>query len=254
MDDLKDGPIYWLDSADFGPTVGTGGIAMWRLEVSGVAGHSGFTQNCVNALELAMAAGLALAAWFRSTYPPHPDEQRWGFLTPSTLKSTVIRVDNNKITKIPGSAVVEGDMRLTPFYDLDKACQAAAAFVEDLDQKLEQNQLPGGLVQVRAADGRRGSLKFSLQGRKMEGIACDLRSPGLEVLKQAIARVRGPDQVRPFSMTGSLPLVRDLQRRGFDVQITGFGRSTYYHAPNEQANLEHFRQGFAILEQILAQL
>jgi acetylornithine deacetylase/succinyl-diaminopimelate desuccinylase-like protein len=126
--------------------------------------------------------------------------------------------------------------------------------VEELDRKLERDQLPGGLVQARTADGRRGSLKFSFQGRRMEGIACDLRSPGLQVLEQAIANVRGAGEVRQFSMTGSLPLVRDLQRRGFDVQITGFGRSTYYHAPNEQAHLEHFRQGFAVLEQVLALL
>src|SRR5690606_31116262 len=33
LDDLKSGPIYWLDSADFGPTVGTGGVAMWELHV-----------------------------------------------------------------------------------------------------------------------------------------------------------------------------------------------------------------------------
>jgi hypothetical protein len=46
--------------------------------------------------------------------------------------------------------------------------------------------------------------------------------------------------------------VRDLQRKGFDVQITGFGRSSSYHAPNEQAHLGHFRDGFAILRELLA--
>jgi hypothetical protein len=55
-------------------------------------------------------------------------------------------------------------------------------------------------------------------------------------------------------MTGSLPLVRDLQRKGFDVQITGFGRSLYYHAPNEQAELAHFRDGFQILRELLVRL
>ena len=59
LDDLKDGTIYWLDSADFGPTVGTGGVAMWALHVTGVTGHSGMTQNCVNALELSMATSRA---------------------------------------------------------------------------------------------------------------------------------------------------------------------------------------------------
>jgi acetylornithine deacetylase/succinyl-diaminopimelate desuccinylase-like protein len=69
-----------------------------------------------------------------------------------------------------------------------------------------------------------------------------------------MASVRGKDRLEPYSMTGSLPLVRDLQRKGFDVQITGFGRSTYYHAPNEQAELQHFREGFAILHELLERL
>ena len=53
LEPLRNGPIYWLDSADFGPTLGTGGIVTWELLARGVAGHSGMPQNCVNALELA---------------------------------------------------------------------------------------------------------------------------------------------------------------------------------------------------------
>ncbi|HEY3236589.1 MAG TPA: M20/M25/M40 family metallo-hydrolase [Polyangiaceae bacterium] len=254
IDDLKAGPIYWLDSADFGPTVGTGGIQMWRLEVTGVTGHSGMTHNCVNALELAMATTLALGDWFRKQYPPHANESRWGFLTPSTLKATVIHVPNEKVTKIPGSAVVEGDIRLTPFYDLEQALDGAVKFVEELDQRIETEEVLPGFPQLRSADGRRGSVKLLPTGRNMEGIACDLESPGLTALQDALAEVRGPDSVHPFSMTGSLPLVRELQRRGFDVQITGFGKSRYYHAPNEQGNLQDFREGFAILSRVLEKL
>jgi acetylornithine deacetylase/succinyl-diaminopimelate desuccinylase-like protein len=55
-------------------------------------------------------------------------------------------------------------------------------------------------------------------------------------------------------MTGSLPLVRDLQKRGFDVQITGFGESRSYHAPNEKAQLSDFEDGMRILGKILEYL
>jgi acetylornithine deacetylase len=254
VEDLKAGPIYWLDSADFGPTVGTGGVAMWALHVTGVTGHSGMTHNCVNALELAMAASRALVEWFNGRFPPHPDEQRWGFLTPSTLKPTVINVPNNKITKIPGSAVVEGDIRLTPFYDMNDAIEGAVEFIADLDRRIERAEKLPGFPQLRAADGRRGSLVLKRKGRFMEGIACDLDSPGLAALNDSMRAVRGADAVKQFSMTGALPLVRDLQRKGFDVQITGFGRSTYYHAPNEQAKLEHFKDGFRILCELLRRL
>lgn len=252
--DLKDGPIYWLDSADFGPTVGTGGTGMWELRVKGVAGHSGLMHNCVNALELGMHTALEMVRWFEGAYPTHADEARYGFLSSSTLKSTVVQVNNEKITKVPGDAIIRGDIRLVPFYDMRQALQGAIDFVAGLDKAIQADDPPAGFPRVKTVDGHRGSVKLVAKGRTIEGIACNLDSPGLQALVDAMRDARGPDGARPYAMTGSLPLVRDLQRSGFDVQITGFGRSTYYHAPNEQATLEHFRQGFAILGGICERL
>jgi len=251
LESLKDGTIYWLDSADFGPTVGTGGMAMWSLSASGVPGHSGMMQNCVNALELGAAASRALVEWFEKAYPPHPDEERWGFVSPSTLKATVVRAPNDKITKVPGNVVIEGDIRLTPFYDIAQAMAGAQAFVADLDRMIEAGDPPRGFPRVRTVSGQRGSVKLEAKGRFIDGIACSLESPGLTALVAAIRSARPGSEPKPHSITGSLPLVRDLQKNGFDVQITGFGRSTYYHAPNEQAELDHFRQGFAILAELV---
>ena len=254
LDGLVDGPLYWLDSADFGPTVGTGGMAMWQLEVQGVSGHSGFAHNCVNALELGAATSLALSAWFADRFPPHADEPKWGFLSSSTLKATTIVADNTKVTKIPGAVTLGGDIRLTPFYDVKDALAEAAAFVERLNDGFAKGEAPVGFPSVQTADGEAGVVRFSANGRFMEGIACDLDSTGLASLKAAMTDVVGEGGVSQFSMTGSLHLVRDLQRRGFDVQITGFGNSRYYHAPNEQASLDHFRQGFQILCELLPRM
>ncbi len=250
MDDLSEGTIYWLDSADFGPTVGTAGLAMWELSVTGVGGHSGMPQNCVNALEVAMSASRALGEWFERTVPPHPDESRWGFLSPSSLKATRISVDNDKITKIPPAACVEGDIRLTPYYDMATVRQGAIGLISELDRVIRAGDRPVGFPRTRTESGRTAGLRLEIKGRAIEGIACDLESPGLALLESAIRSARPNEEVRRFSLTGSLPLVRDLQRRGFDVQITGFGRSLYYHAPNEQAELSDFRQGFAIVREL----
>lgn len=254
LDDLKGGPLYWLDSADFGPTLATGGLAQWKLTATGVPGHSGLMHNCVNALELAMATSLALGEWFRATFPPHAEEKRYGFLSSSSLKATVISVANSKVTKVPGSAVVSGDIRLTPFYEMKDALQGAIDFVAALERRIAADEPLPGFPQTRAVDGRRGSVVLQPQGHYTEGIACHLDSPALAALSAAMRRVRGAENVKEFSMTGGLPLVRDLQRKGFDVQITGFGRAVYYHAPNEQAKLEHFRDGFAILRELLREL
>ena len=86
----------------------------------------------------------------------------------------------------------------------------------------------------------------------MEGIACSLDSEGHSALKQATAAVLG--EVKPYSICGSLPLVRDLQRAGFDVQMTGFGRMEAYHADNEFALLSDMSNGLDILVQVISQL
>ncbi len=254
MDVLQRGPIYWLDAADFGPTIGTAGVGAWELVVTGVPGHSGMPQNCVNALELAMAATLAMGAHFRQAFPPHPEEKRYSFLAPSSVKATMIEAPNNKVTKVPGEVKVRGDLRLTPFYAMAAAIESLDRFVRDLDTRIDRGDVPAGFPAVRTADGRRGSVALSWKGQAIEGIACKLDSPALTALTVAIENARGKDNATPFSVTGSLPLVRNLQRRGFDVQITGFGRMSSYHAPNEQAKLEHFREGFAILRELLDRL
>jgi acetylornithine deacetylase len=57
--------------------------------------------------------------------------------------------------------------------------------------------------------------------------------------------------VKPYSTTGGLPLVKDLQDAGFDVQITGFGREETYHAPNEFGVLSEFDAGARIMTHIV---
>jgi acetylornithine deacetylase len=43
-----------MDSADFGPTMGTGGAIVWELTVGGKLFHSGFPHKAINAIELGM--------------------------------------------------------------------------------------------------------------------------------------------------------------------------------------------------------
>ena len=50
-----------------------------------------------------------------------------------------------------------------------------------------------------------------------QGIACNLDSDGFKKLNEATKEVMG--ECKPYSITGSLPLVGDLQEAGFDVQV-----------------------------------
>ena len=86
----------------------------------------------------------------------------------------------------------------------------------------------------------------------MEGIACSLDSEGHKALCKATAAVLG--EAKPYSICGSLPLVRDLQRHGFDVQMTGFGLMSTYHADNEYCKLSDMEKGFRILRGVLQEV
>ncbi|HMA93480.1 MAG TPA: M20/M25/M40 family metallo-hydrolase [Polyangiaceae bacterium] len=252
LNPLKKGPVFWLDSADFGPTLGTGGIATWELVAEGVPGHSGMPHNCVNALELGMTAALDLARWFSLAYPPHPDEARWRYQSSSSLKSTVVDCDNQKITMIPGVARIRGDIRLTPFYDMASAIEQAVARVVAIDGEIAAGHAEW--ARFRTREGKHGSVRLVPPANHNAGMACRLDSPGYVALSDAIRRVRGEAGMQPSSMTGSLPLVRTLQDQGFDIQITGFGRGIAYHAPNEFGMLKDFEDGFAVLCELIERL
>ena len=51
----------------------------------------------------------------------------------------------------------------------------------------------------------------------IQGIACNLDSDGYKNLKAAVTEVVGESV--PYSITGSLPVVGDLQDKGFDIQV-----------------------------------
>ena len=41
LDELKAGPVYWIDSADSQPCCGTAGVTQWELKATGRMFHSG---------------------------------------------------------------------------------------------------------------------------------------------------------------------------------------------------------------------
>ncbi len=73
----------------------------------------------------------------------------------------------------------------------------------------------------------------------------NLDSPAFKYLHDSTGSVLG--ESKPYSITGSLPLVGDLQDAGFDVQICGFGHSSVYHGNNEYCSLSCMENAFKIL-------
>ena len=127
-------------------------------------------------------------------------------------------------------ATISGDIRLTPFYDAGVVMEKVNGYVADLNKNIQYLPTRGPCSKYTLegddVDVKRGVLELKWSGdlaevRSMEGIACNLKSPGLQAIVDATAKVKG--KAAPYAITGSLPLVREMQAAGFDIQISGYG-------------------------------
>ncbi|KAG5592598.1 hypothetical protein H5410_043112 [Solanum commersonii] len=252
LDKLKQGPLFWIDTADKQPCIGTGGSIPWKLHVTGKLFHSGLPHKAINPLELAMEALKEIQSRFYRDFPAHPKEQVYEFATPSTMKPTQWFYPGGGINQIPGECTVSGDVRLTPFYNVSDAMKKLQEYVDDLNANIEKLDGRGPVSKyVLPDENLRGRITISFD-EASSGVACDLNSRGFHVLCKATKEEVG--HVKPYSITGTLPLIRDLQDEGFDVQTSGYGLMATYHAKNEYCLLSDMCQGYRVFASIIAQL
>ena len=63
----------------------------------------------------------------------HAEEARYKFATPSTLKPTQICCSEGSINQLPPWTEIQGDIRLTPFYDIFKCIEKVHGYVKELN-------------------------------------------------------------------------------------------------------------------------
>lgn len=86
MDALKAGPVFWVDSADSQPCVGTAGVVQWQLDFKGKLFHSGMPHRAINAIEFAQDSIAYIQKRFYADYKFLPQESVYNFMTTSSLK------------------------------------------------------------------------------------------------------------------------------------------------------------------------
>ncbi|KAK4364619.1 hypothetical protein RND71_015977 [Anisodus tanguticus] len=252
LDKLKQGPLFWIDTADKQPCIGTGGSIPWKLHVTGKLFHSGLAHKAINPLELAMEALKEIQSRFYRDFPAHPKEKVYEFATPSTMKPTQWFYPGGGINQIPGECTVSGDVRLTPFYNVTDAMKKLQEYVDDLNANIEELDCRGPVSKyVLPDENLRGRITISFD-EASSGVACDLNSRGFHVLCKATKEEVG--HAKPYSITGTLPLIRDLQDEGFDVQTSGYGLMATYHAKNEYCLLSDMCQGYRVFASVISQL
>jgi len=259
LDELKNGTCLWIDASDSEPCMGTAGTIQWHLTATGKRFHSGLPHLGINSIELAEEAIKYIQARFYKEFPAHPDEKRYHFSTCSTMKPTQIKCARGSLNQIPPTTTISGDVRLTPFYSAEKVVARIRQYVQELnDSKFGALDRRGPCSKYELpAEGRIGRLEVEfaheLEGSELcEGVACSLDSPGFLAICGAVEQVRGA--VKPYSICGSLPLVASMKASGFDLCITGFGKSEAYHAENEFASLADMSNAAKILSLYISKM
>ncbi|OQR88631.1 hypothetical protein ACHHYP_06715, partial [Achlya hypogyna] len=222
------------------------GVITWSLRATGKLFHSGLPHLGMNALEMAMDAVTEMQKRFYEDFPQHEKELPYNFATASTLKPTRIESSTNGINQIPPWCKVSGDVRLSPFYDMPLLQEKLHSYVADMNANITALESRGPHSKYTLPkENLVGKLELTLDSDFSEGIACYLDSVGFQSFDEAVKHVKGDSQ--PFSTMGSLPLVRDLQRAGLDLTLTGFGKSSVYHGDNEYCLLSDMADGMKIL-------
>jgi acetylornithine deacetylase len=256
MEELKGGPLFWIDSADSQPCIGTAGNMQWNLKVKGKLFHSGLPHLGINPIEMAMDTINYLQKRFYADYPAHDKEKEYNYATPSTFKPTQISCSPGSLNQLPPEAEASGDIRLTPFYDVRDVEKSFTKYVDEINKDpnmLRELGCHGNHAKyVLLDEGKKGIVEFKWLGEGENGIACNLNSPGYKALSDATKNVLG--EAKPFSIGGSLPLVRELQDSGYDVQISGYGFSNRYHADNEAVSLNNMKNAFKIVCRVVNNL
>ncbi|KAL4129247.1 hypothetical protein PRIC2_005257 [Phytophthora ramorum] len=232
IDFIKKGPVIWVDGSDSQPCIGTAGVITWTLKATGKLFHSGLPNLGINGIELGMDAMTKIQQRFYQDFSP------W-----TRRRSTTTRSAMGKIT---------GEVRLSPFYEMKDMFARMHSYVDDLNANITSLEGKRGPVSKYTLPEEQwdGKLELTFREHYLEGIACSLDSVGYKSLHAAIADVLG--ETKPFSISGSLPLVRDLQRAGLDLTITGFGKSSVYHGDNEYCELSDMKDAIKILARTIA--
>lgn len=254
LEPLKAGPLFWVDAADRQPCVGTAGMVQWKLQVNGKLFHSGLPHKGVNSIEMAMDAINYIQERFYADFPSHALEEQYAFMTSSTMKPTNIASSEGSLNQLPPSCTISGDIRLVPFYKIADAKASIESYVAAINADpsgvLEKNlHGPHSKYSIPEEDIQ-GDCEIIWLSEGEDGIACDMNSIGFHALNQATATVLG--EAVHYSIGGSLPLVGGMQAQGFDVQIVGYGKSCAYHADNEYADLQNFREAAQIFSKIIS--
>jgi len=250
LTEIKNGPVYWLDSADIFPTIATGSHLTWKLTVNGKKGHSGHITNTINPILLGMEALKVIMGVVHKSFPKHPKEIEYQLHQSTNMKPIYVHVpEGSSVNQIPDQMTILGDVRIVPFYKIKDVQFVIEDAVKYLNNNMKSIPTFHSVFKNVLDDNSKGYIKIEWTKDPYVGIACDLNSIGYKLLAESTKDIMGVN--KSIASLGSLPLVADLQNKGYDVQIMGYGVGDMAHSNDEYCRLGDVQKGFRILSRLL---
>lgn len=251
LDNIKAGPVYWTDGSDCAPVVASGTGMAWTLKVTGKKAHSGFPHNGINPIPIAYSAMELIIKKFNELCPRIEKDDLYNFKCHSNMKPTIWNVPSgSSANQYAEWAEITGDVRMTPFFNADEIKRELSEFANSINlENLPKLHEGFGTSCGEGENKVDAKLEFNWVFGPYCGIVCDINSVGYDMIKTATIKHHG--SCKGCSELGSVPLVKEMQDTGIDIQIIGYGHTDAYHANNEYCTLSGMNKGFNILTSLL---
>lgn len=251
LEEMKKGPVYWLDSADTVPVLACGTALAWKLKVHGKKAHTGFPLNGINPIPIAMDVTRMLCDKFHELFPLSEKDTEYNFSTHSNMKPTMWKMpDGASPNQYSDWVEVIGDVRMTPFYDPFEMKVKMLEYAESINLH-EIKKWHSGFVTkcTNEEKDHEAFIEFEWVFGPYCGVAVDTSSLGYSLIKDAT--LQHHQTCTGCSDLGAVPLVKDMQDAGVDLQIIGYGIGSVYHGNDEYCTISGMRKGFNILKTLL---
>jgi acetylornithine deacetylase len=235
------------------PVLACGTGMAWSLKVHGKKAHTEFPHNGINPIPIAMEAVKKIVEKFNELCPHTEEDDKYKFKTHSNMKPTIVKMpDGASANQYADWVEIIGDVRMTPtkFNDPFQLKVDILEFVEQLNvHELPKWHEAFGTKCGEGENEVEAKIEFNWVFGPYCGIVTNLESDSYKLIRDAtLAHHPTCDSC---SDLGAVPLVKQMQDAGIDIQIMGYGVGDVYHGNDEYCTLSGMKKGFYILKTLL---
>ena len=145
---------------------------------------------------------------FYNDFPKHEKENEYSYLTSSNFKPTQISCSSGTLNQLPAECIIQGDIRLTPFYDMNDVKIKIENYIHNINQNPSILQQPENCDIIHGpqskyilnsnsgsssseGDVEKARIELTWLSEGDNGVACKLDSIGYKAIMEATKKVIG---------------------------------------------------------------